>query len=482
MTILSLEQQYAFQKFCRGDNLFITGAGGSGKSFLIETIVKYLNDTNNKKFQVTSTTGCSSVLLSNNIQINGKNLSVKTISSWSGIRLCKGTNKSVIDSVVKNKYMTKAWREIKILIIDEISMMSCKVFNILDSIAKITRKNIRPFGGIQVILLGDFLQLPPIPDRSDIETSKLCFESEEWYNVIPLVNHIELKTIFRQKDEVFRNILNEIRIGILSQKNKEILQGLVGRKYKPDENNGVIPLQILPTRNQVASINKSQYDDIQGEEYIYTSKLITNSNIYIDNNKILSAEDLLKCKGLSPQILEYEINNLKSNIPVEDSIQLKVGVPVMILVNLDLENSISNGTLAVISSFTKMGDYSVPVVKFSNGKERLMEYYSWQNPDYPSIVISQLPLTLAYASSIHKQQGSSIEMARMNLGYGIFEKAQIYVALSRVTSLDGLYLDSFHAHKISVNEKAIAFYDTFSNITYDEVKNDDNFDKFKFKA
>jgi ATP-dependent DNA helicase PIF1 len=418
---------------------------------------------------VTSTTGCSSVLLSNNIEINGQKIPVKTINSWSGVRLCKGLNESIVDKVVKNKFAASKWRKIKVLIIDEISMMSCKMFNVLDSIGKLTKKNNLPFGGIQVIILGDFLQLPPVPDFSDPETKMFTFESENWYKVIPLANHIELKTIFRQKDEVFRNILNEIRIGELSQKNKEILQGMVGRKYNPDENNGIIPLQILPTRNQVSTINKTLYDNISGDEFIYTSKLLTNSKIYVDSNKPITSEDLMKCKGLTPEQLEFEIKNLKNDIPVEDSITLKIGVPVMILVNLDLENSISNGTLGIVCRFTKISDYSIPTIKFSNGTERLMEYYTWQNPDFPTIIISQLPLTLAYASSIHKQQGSSIEMARMNLGYSVFENSQIYVALSRVTSLDGLYLDSFHAQKISVNKKAKEFYNSFPSIDYENT-------------
>ena len=174
--MLSQEQQYAFEIFRKGHNIFITGPGGSGKSFLIKTIVEHLSGEK-RKFQVTSTTGCSSVLLSNNIQIDGKNLPVKTINAFSGIRLCKGINSVIVDNVVKNKFLTKAWRQIRVLIIDEVSMMSCKMFNVLDSIAKLTRKNGLPFGGIQLVLLGDFLQLPPIPDITDLETSKFCSTS-----------------------------------------------------------------------------------------------------------------------------------------------------------------------------------------------------------------------------------------------------------------------------------------------------------------
>jgi len=147
---LSDEQKYAFDRFCEGKNLLVAGSGGTGKSYLIENMVKYLNLTNDKAYQVTGLTGCCSVLLSNNIQINGKNLSVKTINSWSGIRLCKGLNEDIVSNVVKNKFLVKSWRSIKVLIIDEVSMLNCKMFNVLEEIGRKTRKNERPFGGIQV--------------------------------------------------------------------------------------------------------------------------------------------------------------------------------------------------------------------------------------------------------------------------------------------------------------------------------------------
>ena len=471
--ILSQEQQYAFNKFCQGHNLLVCGSGGTGKSLLIENMVKHLYQIC-KPFQVAGLTGCCSVLLSNNIQINGKNLSVKTINSWAGIRLCKGTNESIIQNVMKNKFLVKTWRSINVLIIDEVSMLNAKMFSVLEEIGRRTRKNSKPFGGIQIILLGDHLQLPPVPDLSDKETLKFCFEAEEWYKVIPLENHIELKTIFRQKDPIFREILNQIRVGELSQKNKEILQAQVGKKFNPDDHNGIIPIELFATRNQVSNVNKAKYNNIEGEEFKFTSKITTNCQIYIENNKPLSFNDVTKCSNLTPQALEYEIKNIKSSVPVEEEILLKVGVPVMILVNLDIENSISNGTLGIVSKITKkigvMGEYSVPSVRLSDGTERVIEPYTWQNSDYPTIAISQLPLTLSYASSIHKVQGASIECARMNLGYSIFEDSQIYTALSRVTSLNGLYLDAFHAHKITVNKKAKEFYASFPKIDYEQTK------------
>lgn len=157
--MLSPEQEIAFQKFSRGENLLISGPGGTGKSFLIKTLVEHMCSRNEINFQVTSTTGCSSVLLSNSIEINGRNLSVKTINSWAGIKLCKGENDTIVKNILKNPKMLKAWRKIRTLIIDEVSMISCKMFDVLILLAKKTRRSSEPFGGIQLILLGDYLQL-----------------------------------------------------------------------------------------------------------------------------------------------------------------------------------------------------------------------------------------------------------------------------------------------------------------------------------
>lgn len=457
---LSIEQKYAFDKFCRGENMLISGSGGTGKSEMVRVFVEYMTK-NKMKFQVTSTTGCSCVLLSNNIKIEeGKQLSVKTINSWSGIKLCNGPDDIIIEKVLGNYFAKKSWKQINILIIDEVSMMSCKIFTILENIARLARNNNRPFGGMQVILLGDFLQLPPIADSADIESGMFAFESTKWRQVIPLQNHIELKTIFRQTDNVFREILNEIRIGHLSPKNNDILQNRVGIVYNPEEHNGIIPIRIMSTRAEVNRENIQEYNKIKGKEHIFQSKNAMDRKTYADNEKPFSLIDIEICAKLTQQQKEMELNRLKSLIPINETIELKIGVPVMILVNLDIENSISNGSLGMVVDIVS----NIPIIQFKNGKKRAIGPHVWQNPDAPCITITQLPLVLAYASTIHKQQGASIDFARMNLGKSIFEVSQIYVALSRVTSLQGLFLDAFDPSKIKVNTVVTNFYKQFPNI------------------
>lgn len=217
MATLSSEQQYAFSKLKKGENLFISGPGGSGKSYFIKFVVEYFHK-HGIIHQVTSTTGCSSVLLSNNIRVNNKPIIAKTIHSWSGIRLGKGPVNEIIKGVLKRANVVKEWRMCKALIIDEISMLSKKLFHVLDMVGRTVRNRMDvPFGGIQIICLGDFYQLPPVGDRGDPDSYSFCFEYPEWTSVFPVENHIEFTTIFRQTDETFKRILHEVRCGKLSE-------------------------------------------------------------------------------------------------------------------------------------------------------------------------------------------------------------------------------------------------------------------------
>jgi ATP-dependent DNA helicase PIF1 len=461
-SIFSPEQDYAFEKFCNGENIFISGAGGTGKSFLIRHFVRHLIlNLPTKKFQVTSTTGCSSVLLCENIQNTqeyGKMISVKTIHSWSGIRLCKGNEDKIIASVINNRYIVKEWKKVDVLFIDEVSMLSCKMLTILEKIARLARKNDLFFGGIQVIFLGDMYQLAPVPD-SDTEmnddSAKFCFESPVWSLIFPIDNHIELTTVFRQTDSLFKEILGEIRVGKLSEKNANILREYVGKK--PDE--FIIPPKILSTRSKVEYVNNSQYEDIKEPEHVFKCKLQTNFNIYADSGKPISLEDKVFFSHLTPSQIEMEIKNIKNSMSAPEELKLKKGCPVMCLVNFNLEMGISNGSLGIIDGF--LNGVGHPIVKFRNGIRLAIELHTWQNPDYPMICVQQYPLCLSFANTIHKLQGATLDMAIMDLGGSIFTEGQIYVALSRVRTLEGLYLIAFRPDKIRVHSKVVEFYSRF---------------------
>jgi ATP-dependent DNA helicase PIF1 len=468
MTELSQGQQYAFDKFQCGDNLFVSGPGGSGKSHLIKYFVNHLY-TKGTIHQVTSTTGCSSILLSNSVRIGGRPIIVKTIHSWSGIRLGKVSKDEIVNMVMKNKRIVREWRRVKTLIIDEISMFSYKLFEVLEEIARKTKNNDRPFGGIQLVCLGDFFQLPPVGDYNDPETSAFCFESPTWRRVFPIENHVELTTIYRQLDPIYQRILNEVRIGKLSEESNQELQKRVGLTYDPANHGGVIPMKIFATKNQVNIVNRSQYEKIQEKEQKYDTVIKTNNKRYIETGEEIDDDILEFCQQLSMREIEYETNTMTNNMPCELEVCLKKGNPVMCLVNLDVESGIANGSVGVIEDFVMMmADGSphstkenVPLVRFANGIVKMIGKYTWQSSEYPTITASQIPLCLAYSNSIHKMQGATLDVCEMNLGGSVFAEHQTYVALSRVKSLDGVYLSAFHPQRIRVNPKVVNFYKQF---------------------
>ena len=160
----------------------------------------------------------------------------KTIHSWSGMKIARGDKDTIIKNICRNKTAVSAWRKTDILIVDEVSMMCEKIFDVLEETGRIMKRNSRPFGGMQVIFTGDFFQLPPVPTPGEPETEAFCFESKKWFTVFPLKNHIQLTKMFRQTDPLYIKILMEIRSGTISEESKKILEKYVKREYKKEEN------------------------------------------------------------------------------------------------------------------------------------------------------------------------------------------------------------------------------------------------------
>ena len=473
LSLLSSEQLRAFHLFTQGHNVFVSGPGGSGKSFLIRYFVQYLYSMGHIH-QVTSTTGCSSILLSNQIHVpqlgtTGRPIVVKTIHSWSGIRLGKGTEEDIIRNVVKNRKAVKEWKRIKTLFIDEVSMLSGKLFSVLDTLGRTLRGIDRPFGGIQLVCLGDLYQLSPVGDYGDPASSSFCFESAAWNATFALNHHIELTTIYRQRDDVYKSILNEVRVGRLSDENQKLLKARVNQTYCPEDHGGVLPMKIFATKEQVNRVNVAQYQRVEDSEHVFAMAYIRQAKRYVENGETIPEEVVERCRALTHEDIDVECKQLANNVPAEMEIRLKRGVPVMCLVNLDVDAGIANGSLGVVVDFvasTGSDGASVrremwPVVRFYNGVVRPMEPYVWQSGEIPMVCVRQFPLTLAYANSIHKMQGASLDVCDMDLGASIVAEHQIYVALSRVRSLEGVYLSAFHPHRIRVNPKVVAFYARF---------------------
>ena len=469
---LSPEQKYVLYKFNNGENLFITGSGGTGKTYLIRHLINLAKE-NKKNIQVCALTGCASVLL---------NCGARTIHSWSGIKLAKGDANKIIESTLRSNRILNNWRSIKILIVDEVSMMSKKIFNILNEIGKRVRHSSLPFGGIQVIFTGDFFQLPPVGNNTtDPGSEDFCFESDEWFKVFALKNHIELTTIFRQQDNEYVEILNEIRKGEISEKNNEKLKKYVGREYDKSENALYSPTKLFPTRVKTEYINNMMFNKLDEDEYHLELGVKTDCTALLDsgkgNSKTFTYEQILKCQRMSQQEREFEIENLKNNIPCEKILKLKKGANVLCCSNIDLDNGICNGSQGVITRIEDFNNSIVIEVKFTNGITRIIEPQWWQSEEYPCIAVKQYPLLLSWAMTIHKIQGATLDMAEIDIGNSIFEYGQTYVALSRIKSLNGLYLSDFNSNKIKANPKVVDFYSKIPNFDINKILKFDNVNK-----
>ena len=425
---LSEEQTKVITSCDKGDNVFMTGQGGTGKSYLIKLISNRYPD---KNIQVCALTGVAAELLDCN---------AKTINSWSGTNLIRGDSEKIIENTIKKKKNVSAWRKVDILIVDEVSMMSKKYFDILDTIGKKIRYNEKPFGGIQLLFSGDFHQLPPVADN-DIDSSKFCFESNGWENTFNLF--IELKKIYRQKDEKYMKILKQVRNGQISKKTFDILNSRILNKENTLSYDKInTPIIISPKKDLVSYVNEKKMERLNSKTISYEYRIIK--------------KDILHCQ--SSHSINSEIKNLEKNMTADKKLKIKIGASVMCIVNLDLISSkkIVNGSQGIVEDIIE----GFPLVHFKNGVRKIIKYHNWMSDEINGLGIKQLPLTLCWALTIHKSQGLTLNSAIIDAGDNIFECGQIYVALSRIKSLNGLFLKEFNYKKIQTNPKVKEYYES----------------------
>ena len=429
---LSTEQTRALDFFKAGYNLFLTGPGGTGKTYLIRQM-SYWANVQLKKVQVCALTGCAAALLE---------CKAKTIHSWSGIGMANGTESEIVKRVVGKKYKKAALKAIDILIVDEVSMMSKKLFELLDRLLKVARRCFeKPFGGVQLVFVGDFYQLPPVGDTNEPETCQFCFESELWKQTFE--KSVELTQTYRHPDPVFAKVINQIRVGKIKRSGYDLLMSRVGVEVEGD----IRPTVLMPIRRTVDAINRAEMSKLHGaEKHTYAAMM----NI--------DAEARTADKGRRPteDLVEMEYDQIRRNLIADSTIDLCVGALVMCVANLDLESEtpIVNGSQGIIEAFE--GEW--PIVRFRNGTRRCITAHVWQSENIPWLGVKQIPLIHAWAMTIHKAQGGTLELAQIDAGKSIFESGQTYVALSRVKSLDGLCLTALEPTKIKVSKKVQKFY------------------------
>jgi len=413
---LSEKQQYAYDLLKKGNNIFLTGPGGSGKTQIIKKFYKEYKYI--KNIGMTSTTGISALLIGGS-----------TLHSYLGIGLGKDDVELLYLKIKNRKKNLKKWLELDVLIIDEISMLSPILFDKLELLARKLRCNELPFGGIQLILTGDMLQLPCV------NSMNFCFEAKTWSICIKPENIIYLKEIFRQDDPMFQDCLNEIRMGEPSEKTINLLNTRINADLKNDF--GILPTKIYSLNKDVESENEKELDKL----------LLKNQNLEFFRYEL--TYDVLKKNML------YVEETVKKACNAPEILEICIGAQVMLIYNIDAEMGLVNGSRGVVVNFND----GLPVVKFLNGIEIMIDYNTWSvEEDGESIInILQIPLKVAYSCSIHKIQGITLDYVELDMK-NIFEDGQAYVALSRARKLEGLCIKNFDEKKIFANKKAVNFY------------------------
>jgi ATP-dependent exoDNAse (exonuclease V) alpha subunit len=399
-----MNQGLALEIMMAGESVLLTGPAGSGKTFVLNQFIK-LAKHEGKHVSVTATTGLAAT-----------HLGGTTIHAWSGIGIRDDIPSGFAD------HMAKGRRDIiektDVLIIDEISMLHDFRLDMVDEVCRLVRKKPDvPFGGIQVIMSGDFFQLPPV-NRNDSRAGGFVVNSLVWQELDPTVCYLEEQ--HRQDDEQLSEILNALRSGDLRRRHAEALLARVDAAPEDDD------ITELHTVNvDVDRLNEARLKQLGGDEIFYT-QVTTGSANYVES--------------------------LQRSVLAPATLRLKEGALVMSVKNA-LDRKYVNGSIGVVVAFEQGTEY--PIVQFRHGKEVTMQPDTWElrDGDKKRASISQIPLRLAWAITVHKSQGMTLDAARIDLRKA-FVEGMGYVALSRVKNLDTLYLHGINQMALAVSEDA----------------------------
>lgn len=400
-------------------NVFITGHAGTGKSYILSKLKERI-----PKLVITSTTGIAAV-----------NVKGQTLHSWAGIGICNTSIEQTVDKILKRSSIKNQIQKCKILAIDEISMLDIKTFEYVDAVLKKVRNCEKPFGGIQIIFIGDFFQLPPVEKKEDVN-QKYCFESNLW-------NDLDLYTVlltknYRQNEENLITALSNMRTNSLTDADIKLLKTKECKENIYTQNT----LHIFATNQEADNYNNMKFSKINSEEYkLYAIDGVYKGEKLVENPTNLREENILK--------------RIDVVCSAEKSISLKIGVRVMLLINIDFEKGLINGSCGEVREINS--DYIL--VYFDNGQSAKITRHDFEFYNNEKLIAlrRQFPLRLAYGITIHKSQGMSLDKLVVDCSR-IFEKGQAYVALSRIKTLNGLYLRNFNPAKVMVDNTVVEFY------------------------
>jgi len=414
-----MDQELALAILLSGRSALLTGAAGTGKTYLLNTFITQARKRG-KKVSVTATTGLAATHLGGN-----------TIHSWSGI--------GVSDHLPNNFFerLSKTRRDVisktDVLIIDEISMLHDFRLDMIDKVLRTVRENDQPFGGIQLVMSGDFFQLPPV-NRPNEQGGGFVVYSDAWQELQPAVLYLERQ--YRQNDEQLLEILTALRTGDVRRRHVEAL--LARTKIEPPDGD----ITELHTVNvDVDDINIQKLAELPGEERSY-QQTTTGSKIYVEN--------------------------LQRSVLAPENLVIKLGALVMAVKNSP-QKLYANGSIGTVVDFEPLTEY--PVVEFRDGRRVTMVPDVWELRDgeRKRASISQVPLRLAWAITVHKSQGMTLDAAKIDLRKA-FVEGMGYVALSRVRDLDNLYLYGINRRALEVSPDALAIDEVLRQVSRGSVE------------
>lgn len=398
-----MNQLRALEILKSGANVFLTGRPGAGKTYVVNKFTQWCNE-NSKRVAITASTG-----------IAASHIGGTTIHSWTGIKMKTKITLNHLGDMEGDRFLVDRIQRSDVLVIDEISMLDSNFIDMIDEILRHFKRGDEPFGGMQMVFVGDFFQLPPV---SKGNKPRMAFEGYSW-------QHADLKICYlteqhRQADQVFLEILDAMREGRVNEDHKKALD-LAKRNVKPRTH--------LFTHNfDVDEMNALELAKLPGISRDYTATL---------SGRHPTAIDILKRQVLSPEILK-----------------LKVDAPVIFTRN-HKEGKFVNGTVGKVIAFDQS---QVPIIRTFDGSEIIPQREKWtlEEGGQERASFTQYPLKLAWAITVHKSQGMSLDEASVDLSK-CFEYGQGYVALSRLRSLAGLHLESIGEKAFLVSPKVMRY-------------------------
>jgi ATP-dependent DNA helicase PIF1 len=460
----------------KGQSVFITGAGGVGKSECIKHIVTVMRERG-LKVGVTAHTGIAAITIQGQTLWSFMKFNVETL---------KKSKEEIAQTFLKNKGAVYNLNSYRALIIDEISMVDPHVFEIMDYVIQMSRRVYTPFGGMQLILVGDFFQLPS-PTEKKLTIQRYVFQSDVFWKVMD--DMYDLQEMWRQRDPVFVSLLHRARRGIQTDDDLKLLRSRIGAKL-PCEDNGIAPTRLYSKLDDVNRINDSEMEKLAGEIRKFSLRFGVYKR-FGTKSKFDKAPSVVLKLLCDINATKYQENITKIEDILVEAVDLKVGAQVMLSYNLDVSTGLVNGARGVIIGWGKTAeerkdaglparkvdsepffqaktdehalypDEKLPIVKFACGRTIEIPYvrYNLQVDDNEAYAW-RIALKLAWSTSIHKSQSLTLDAAEVDLS-NCFETGMAYVALSRVTSLENVRIaKEFPSSAFKIDESVVNFYDT----------------------